>query len=60
MIWFNMLNVYFKAVPEFDLPNEEQISYYEQLMMMSNETIVLSNFLENQNIQVSTFIKISC
>lgn len=47
-----MLNVCFKAVPEFDLPNEEQISYYEQLMMMSNKTIILNNFLENQNIQV--------
>ncbi|XP_025406013.1 uncharacterized protein LOC112680196 isoform X2 [Sipha flava] len=35
-------------VPEFELPNEEQISYYEQLMMMSNETIVLNQFLENQ------------
>lgn len=38
--------------PNFELPNEEQISYYEQLMMMSNETIVLNKFLGNQETKV--------
>lgn len=43
-------------VPEFELPNEEQISYYEQLMMMSNETIVLNNFLDEKGTQVKLLI----
>jgi len=43
-------------VPEFELPNEEQISYYEQLMMMSNETIVLSNFLDKKESLVNILI----
>lgn len=42
--------------PEFELPNEEQISYYEQLMMMSNETIVLSNFLDKKETLVNILI----
>ncbi|KAF0757724.1 Uncharacterized protein FWK35_00025389 [Aphis craccivora] len=45
----NVLNISYPInVPEFELPNEEQISYYEQLMMMSNETIVLNNFLDEK------------
>lgn len=45
----NVLNISYPINgPEFELPNEEQISYYEQLMMMSNETIVLSNFLDKK------------
>lgn len=43
-------------VPEFELPNEEQISYYEQLMMMSNETIVLNNFLDEKGTLVKLLI----
>ncbi|XP_050430876.1 uncharacterized protein LOC126839528 [Adelges cooleyi] len=36
-------------IPEFELPNEEQIYHYEQMMMMSNEKIVLTNFLKNES-----------
>ncbi|VVC27088.1 Hypothetical protein CINCED_3A000102 [Cinara cedri] len=50
----NVLNISYPIdVPEFGLPNEEQILYYEQLMKMSNETIVLSNFLENKQTQIT-------
>ncbi|XP_050523234.1 uncharacterized protein LOC126895431 [Daktulosphaira vitifoliae] len=52
------LQVHYPVVPDFELPNEEQIYYYEQLMMMSNEKIVLNRFLENKgNYQFHTEIQ---